>query len=518
MNRLYNRNYPHLSLFLTPLLFIGAGILLIAVSQYNYLLFHTLVELFSIIIAGGLFVIAWSTRDISDNPYLINLGIAYLFVGFLDIFHTLSYKGMNIFTDYDFYANQVWVAARVIESLSILVALVSSRHKIRLPMALLLTGYSLVSALALSSIFIWKIFPVCFIPGEGQTLFKILSEISVMAILALALAHLLAANRELDDKVRRYFAWSILFTIGSELAFTLYTGNYDYVNTTGHFLKVVSFYLIYKSIIETSIREPFSLVFQNLKRREKELESTAKELEEANRQKDTFFSIIAHDLKDAFNSLIGLTDMMHDDLETMDEPTRKSFIGHISNTSHRTYRFLTNLLDWARINTGRIRTEMKQVSLGEIIDTVVPVYRERFEEKDLELDVDIDPDQELFTDPFMISSVLRNLVSNALKYSYRGGKVRLYSSVDKKQNILSITVKDNGKGMSDEQVQDLFRIDRKVSMFGTEQEKGTGLGLLVTQEFVEFLGGVLLTECSLNGGCQFTVRLPLSTEENITAP
>jgi signal transduction histidine kinase len=500
------------TLISTLFLFGGSGVLLVAVSQYNYLLFHTLVELFSIIIAGGLFVIAWSTRDISDSPYLVNLGIAYLFIGLLDIFHTLSYKGMNIFTDYDFYANQVWVAARVIESLSILAALVSSRHKIRPPLPLLLTGYTLITALALASIFIWKIFPVCFVPGEGQTLFKIASEIFVMVILALALAHLLLANRELDDKVRRYFAWSILFTIASELAFTLYTGNYDYVNTTGHFLKVVSFYLIYKSIIETSIREPFTLIFQNLKQREQELENTASKLEEANRQKDTFFSIIAHDLKDDFNSLIGLTDMMHDDLETMDEPTRKSFIKHISNTSHRTYRFLTNLLDWARINTGRISTERKVITLGEIIDTVVSLYRERFEEKGLKLDIDVDRDQILFTDPFMISSVLRNLVSNALKYSFRGGRVRVYSSLDKEKNFLSITVKDNGKGMSNEQMRELFRIDRKVSMPGTEREKGTGLGLLVTREFVEFLGGVLLLDCKVDGGCEFTVRLPLASE------
>ena len=216
-----------------------AGLYLI--SRRNYLLFHSLVEIFSIVVAGSLFMIAWTSRHYSNNPYLLFIGIAYLFIGSIDLLHTLSYKGMSIFLDYDYYANQLWIGARYLESLSLLLAfLLLSRSRPIRPLAVL-TGYCLATALLIASVFIWKVFPECFQEGTGLTAFKKNSEYIICAILLLDIALLLLYRAHFTDTIFRYLLWSMLFTIVSELAFTFYLDNYGFSNLVGHYFKLFSF-------------------------------------------------------------------------------------------------------------------------------------------------------------------------------------------------------------------------------------------------------------------------------------
>ena len=140
-------------------------------SRYNYLLFHSLAEIFSIFVACGIFVVAWNSRRFMDNNYLLFLGIAYLFIGGLDLAHTLAYKGMGIFSGYD--ANlptQLWISARYLESMSLLIAPLFIPRKPNT--RFVFVGYALLVFLMLASIFYWNIFPDCFIEGTGLTRFK----------------------------------------------------------------------------------------------------------------------------------------------------------------------------------------------------------------------------------------------------------------------------------------------------------------------------------------------------------
>ena len=142
----------------------------------NYLLFHSLAEIFSIVVAFTIFVIAWNSKKYIRNPYLLFIGIAYLFIAFLDLLHALSYKGMSIFTDYDYYANQLWIAARYMESLTLLTAfLFLSRNRMPKP-NIVFTIYTLLTGLLIASIFYWETFPLCFVDGIGLTPFKKISE------------------------------------------------------------------------------------------------------------------------------------------------------------------------------------------------------------------------------------------------------------------------------------------------------------------------------------------------------
>ncbi len=236
-------------------------------SLHSYLLFHSLVEIFSIVVACAIFMVAWNSRKFLDNEYLLFIGISYLFVGGLDLIHTLAYKGMNVLPGYGANApTQLWVATRYIESLSLLIAPAFIGRKLR--PSLILTGYSLVTALVLGTIFYWRIFPDCFIEGIGLTPFKKTSEYLISVILVGSIALLIRKQMAFDRHILRLLVASILFTIAAELAFTFYVSVYGISNLFGHFCKLISFYLIYKAIIETGLTKPYDLLFRNLKKSE----------------------------------------------------------------------------------------------------------------------------------------------------------------------------------------------------------------------------------------------------------
>jgi PAS domain S-box-containing protein len=232
-------------------------------SLYNYLLFHTLVELFSIVVGCGIFIIAWNSRRLLDNNYLLFLGIAYLFIAFLDLIHTLAYKGMPIFQGYGAdLPTQLWIAARYTASLSLFIAPFFLRRRLIAGMAF--GAYSLLTVLVLASLFLWPVFPSCFIEGSGLTPFKKISEYVISGILLAAFFMLFKNRDEFDRNVFRWLAASILTAIAAELSFTLYVSVYGLSNLSGHFFKLISFYLIYKAIIQTGLKRPYDLLFRTL--------------------------------------------------------------------------------------------------------------------------------------------------------------------------------------------------------------------------------------------------------------
>ena len=245
---------------------IGLSVLagLYFISSYNYLLFHFLAEIFSIVIAAGLFMIAWNTRRILDNQYLLFIGIAYLFVGVLDTIHTLVYTGMAVIPGLDTNPpTQLWIAARYTESLSLLVAPLFFRK--RLNAEFVFFSYTLITLFILGSIFLFHIFPDCYIQGKGLTTFKVASEFVISGILLGALALLMIRREEFDAGVFKLLILSITATIASELSFTVYVNVNELSNLIGHYLKILSFYLIYKAIIQTGLTRPYDLLFRNLR-------------------------------------------------------------------------------------------------------------------------------------------------------------------------------------------------------------------------------------------------------------
>ena len=260
---------------------VSGGLLLLGLylaSLYNFLLFHSIAEFFSIVIACSIFVLAWNSRHIIDNPYLVFIGIAYLFIGGIDFLHTLAYKGMGVFTGYP--ANlptQLWIAARYLQSLSFLIAPWLMKRKVHYPSVM---GIYLIAAVFLGlSIFAWDIFPDCYVEGIGLTSFKIVSEYIISSFFALAIVLLLRRREEFDPRVLGFLCLSLALTVFSELALTFYVDVYGFFNLLGHFFKVAAFYYFYKAMIETGLVTPYHLLFRNLKQSEEALRRAHDELE-----------------------------------------------------------------------------------------------------------------------------------------------------------------------------------------------------------------------------------------------
>jgi len=252
--------------FLVGLVTLG-GLLLIR-WQGSYLFFHSLVEIFCVVVAFGVFTVFWNARRFLDNGCFLFLGIAYLFVGVLDLLHALAYEGMGVFEGGGAnLGTQLWIAARYLESVSILAAPLFLRR--RFSPSLVLGGYSVVVALVLGSIFFWKVFPACYV--GGLTWFKILSEYAICLILLAALILFHRRRRELDARVYRLLFASILITIGAEVAFTFYQDLTGTLNLIGHLLKLVSFYLIYVAFVEVGMTNPYAILFHELKQSEDSL-------------------------------------------------------------------------------------------------------------------------------------------------------------------------------------------------------------------------------------------------------
>jgi PAS domain S-box-containing protein len=260
------------------LLIIGV-LLTFLLSIYSYLLFHSIAEVISIVISGGIFFIGWNSRKYMDNSFFLIVGTSFLFISVIDLLHTLSYAGMNIFLAYD--ANlptQLWIAARYWQSLSYLLASLAINKKVK--PSYLIGSYIIIISILFYTIFT-GLFPICFIVGQGLTPFKIVSEYVINIIFIASGLILYKFKNEFNRKIFFSIIISISFTIVSELAFTFYISVFDFSNLVGHILKIVAFYFIYKAIIVIGINNPFGLILRKLKLSDESLRQKADDLEHA---------------------------------------------------------------------------------------------------------------------------------------------------------------------------------------------------------------------------------------------
>jgi len=232
-------------------------------SLYSYLLFHSLAEMCSIVVAVGVFMLAWNSRRYLDNNYLLFIGIGYLFVAMLDLLHTLAYQGMGVFHEPGAnLATQLWLAARYVQSGTLLFGLLFVKRSFR--PRLVWVVYIAVTGLLIASIFVWDIFPAAFVDGQGLTPFKIISEYFISSALIAASVLMLAQREAFDSEVLSLLALSLAVTALSELMFTLYISVYDIANMIGHLLKIVAVYFLYRAIVQTGLVRPYGVMFRNL--------------------------------------------------------------------------------------------------------------------------------------------------------------------------------------------------------------------------------------------------------------
>ena len=242
------------------------------------------------------------------------------------------------------------------------------------------------------------------------------------------------------------------------------------------------------------------------KKAESQLQNYFEELQELNATKDLFFSIIAHDLKTPFNSIIGFSEVMKNEFHNLDNATIMQYIELIHNISKNTFRLLENLLDWSRMQQGNMPFIPKSMILRELVSEVFELLHENAKRKKITLINSVYESSIIHADVNMIKTVIRNLVSNAVKYTTSGGIIDIFADIE--NDFIRIHVKDTGIGMNPEDLSNLFKIGKNFSRKGTENEAGTGLGLALCKDFIERHGGKIWVESDKGKGSEFIFSLP----------
>ena len=257
-------------------------------SLYSFLLFHSIAELFSIIISGGIFLIGWNTRKYITNSFFLVLGVSFIFIGIIDLLHTLAYTGMGVFPPPSTNLTaQLWISARYVETFSFLLAL-SVIHK-KINPTFLLFFYVILDSILIFLIFL-GIFPTMWIEGLGLTEIKITSEYLIDIIFIISLGILVVKRYEFSGKIFIYLVIFVISTIISELSFTFYVSVYGFFNILGHILKIIAFFFVYKAIIETGLEDPFQLMFRKLKTSEQTLQIQTEHLKQSYSESDQIFN------------------------------------------------------------------------------------------------------------------------------------------------------------------------------------------------------------------------------------
>jgi two-component system, sensor histidine kinase and response regulator len=240
---------------------------------------------------------------------------------------------------------------------------------------------------------------------------------------------------------------------------------------------------------------------------EKLVEKRTSDLAKANATKDKFFSIIAHDLKNSFNGLLGYSNILLSDFESFEDNDKISMISAIKQVSESTYKLLQNLLDWARVQTGVISFTPEEIVLNALLQDEFFMQRRLAEQKGIKMEFKATEDLRVVVDQNMISTVVRNLLSNAVKYTKSGGSVSL--SLSREDDKAVISVKDTGIGMTKENVDKLFKVNENYKTYGTNNEEGTGLGLILCKEFIEKNNGQIEVSSEVGIGTETLFRLAI---------
>lgn len=241
---------------------------------------------------------------------------------------------------------------------------------------------------------------------------------------------------------------------------------------------------------------------------ELQIKENADELKSLNSMKDRLFSIIAHDLKSPFQALLGYSQFLDDNYKELAEEEKLEFIRRISNISNGTLRLLNNLLDWSRLQSDTIKFKPEPANIIEEIAQFIDIQINIARSKGINLKLEIEEKLSILVDRDMFETIMRNLISNAIKYSYSGGSITL-SAVEENE-FVKISVMDSGVGIKEDNLKKLFSFNNHFTTKGTNEEKGTGLGLLICKEMIEKNGGSIKVESAEGKGTTFSFTLPQS--------
>ena len=474
-------------------------------STYSYLFFHSIAEMVIVAVAAAVFMVSWSARGYPESQPFVLLGIGYLFVAILEILHAVSYQGMNILPVGMDYATKLWISARGLQALVTLAFAHLVRVRRNAPSLVAFLVIGALSAAAILTIFVWDIFPLCLVEGTGVTPFKKASEYAISAFLLTAAVLVFRSPETLSRQERTLLSAAFVLNAAGEIVFTLYASAYGTQNLLGHLLTLGSFGLAYQALIATKVRSRIALVHE-LQRSTARLEQSEGDLRAANLSKDKFFSILAHDLRNPLGGFLSLTEVLAGNFNRLEKKRIHELCVLLHDGARETSELLESILQWAGAQTGRLVAHPSSLPLAELCEGIVAQQQPAARGKEIDLESRVAASSIARADADMAATVLRNLISNAVKFTPRGGKVVVTSARHGACEHVSVT--DTGRGMSAEEVARLFRIDVRFAQEGTEGERGNGIGLILCHELASLNQGKIKVASEPGKGSTFTLVLP----------
>ena len=272
------------------------------------------------------------------------------------------------------------------------------------------------------------------------------------------------------------------------------------------FLTVLFIFAVFIALIAYKYYKLKKSENDKLRQMNETIKSQNRQLNDLLAMKDRFFSIIAHDLKNPLSAFMNVSQMMKESYDNFTDEEKKEVISDFAEQSKLIFALLENLLEWSRLQTDRINFDPQKINLNFIIENALNLMAMNASKKNIELETDLGRKTMAYADPNMITTVIRNLISNSIKFTPAGGKIKV--TTEDLNNKVQITVKDTGIGIPEKNLEKLFRLDAGLTTEGTDNEKGTGLGLILCKEFVEKNGGEIKVESKTGEGTSFIFTLP----------
>ena len=403
---------------------------------------------------------------------------------------------MDLFPGYDSnLPTQLWIAARYLQAISILSATVFINKNVK-PYALFF-GYLVVCSILIVSIFS-RIFPECYIEGIRLTSFKIYSEYIITFILLISILFLIKKRPEFEKRMFFLLVFSIISTIISELAFTFYVSVYGFSNFVGHIFKIIEFYLIYKALIQTGLKNPLNSLFLKLKRSE---ESYKEAYDRASFYKDLF----THDIRNIIQSLNLSVEIIK-----KDSNAKENMINIIEDQISRATKLISNVQKLSEIET--IKITLEKIEINKKLKNVIAYIYQSFPEKNLEINLDLFSNEILVLANDLIVDIFENILINAILYNEEKIieiTIKASEFKENKKHFMKLEFIDNSKGIKDTLKENVFQR-------GYNEAKGSvgmGLGLSLVKKILESYNGKIWIENRVEGdyskGSNFIILLPM---------
>ncbi|WP_417909121.1 sensor histidine kinase [Candidatus Electronema sp. PJ] len=505
---------------------------LFLISRYNYLLFHSLTEIYSIVVLWGIFFVTWNARHLFRNSYLCVLGVACLFIGFLTLLHMLAYKGMGVFPGYTSnLPTQLWISSRIIQVLAFLAAaLCLFQPQLEISALLPASIWGLLTLLCTVLIFSDR-FPDCFVEGRGLTLFKKTVEIATVLLLVLAALLTWSKREQMDSGVLRLLFAALVLTMISGLMFIFYKRVGGIANMLGHLFNLGSTYFVFRAFIRTGITAPQRLLFFELNRRQQELkrikrnleqqvrertktlEEKNQELETINQRLNEFAYSISHDLREPLRGMHNFAHFLAEDYRDKIDAEGREMLDGIMRLARRLDAQVLGVLKYSRI--ARLDLELRPVNLDALLDEVLDGLQDLIATHKVHIERP-SPLPQVFCHAEYLREVFHNLISNGILYNNQTEKIitvgwHLPGTLPPKAPLAAsivpvFFVRDNGIGIPEKHFQKIFGIFRRLH----GQDKyggGTGVGLTIARQVIERHGGQIDLESELGQGTTFYFTL-----------